>query len=185
MLDAAAIDAALSGAAELHQGVPVKAADGRTAGDNARFLAEIDRMQAAIAEALAAPDGTEALGVLLRYISATHERIGARQFETALTAAAGKNEARKIMTVLEELELRGERRGLAKGRAQTLLEQLAARFGKVPAAARARIQAADEATLARWSIRVLREASIDAVLDGAAPRRTRTAGRQARAGSAG
>jgi hypothetical protein len=92
------------------------------------------------------------------------------------------------MTILEELEQRGARRAKREGEARALLRQLAARFGSVPAAARARIVEADEATLARWSIRVLSEPSIDAVLDGAAPRRTKKAGaasRHARAGGAG
>jgi hypothetical protein len=74
------------------------------AGDNPRFLAEIDRMQSAIAEALTAPDGYEALAVLLRYISTTHERLDTDRFEKALTAAAGKDEAKIIMTILEELD---------------------------------------------------------------------------------
>src|SRR5215468_4734362 len=60
------------------------------AGDDARFLAEVGRMQGAIHEALAAPDGYEALGVLLRYISVTHERIGPQRFKEALTAAVRK-----------------------------------------------------------------------------------------------
>src|SRR5262249_47384722 len=106
------------------------------AGDNPRLLAEIDRMQDVLAEAVAAPNGYEALAVLLRYISATHARLDARRFEKALTAAAGKKEAKIIMTILEELEQRGERRGERKGerrgRAKTLLELLAARFGSVP-----------------------------------------------------
>lgn len=150
------------------------------AGDNPRFLAEIDRMQGAIAEALAAPDGYEALAALLRYISTTHERIGAHRFENALTAAAGKNEAKTIMTILEEIEQRGER----KGRAKTLVDQLVARFGSVPATTRRRILAADEPTLARWSIRVLSETSIDAVIDGATPKKAGTASKHVRASGA-
>jgi predicted transposase YdaD len=157
-------------------------------GDNPRFLAEIDRMQGAIAEALAAPHGYEALAVLLRYISTTHARLDAQRFEKALTAAAGKNEAKIMMTILEELELRGvrkgERRGRVEGRAQTLLDQLAARFGSVPATAKAHILAADEPTLARWSIRVLSEKSIDAVLDGARPKRAKKTGAVSKQGRA-
>jgi hypothetical protein len=103
--------------------------------------------------------------VLLGYISATHARRSARRFAKALTTAAGKKEAKIIMTYLEELRL--------EGRAKTLLELLAFRFGSVPAAARARIRAADEPTLARWSIRVLSEDSIDAVLDATPPKRAR------------
>jgi hypothetical protein len=158
------------------------------AGDDPRFLTEIDRMQGAIAEALAAPDGYEALAALLGYVSTTHARIGAKQFETALTMAAGEKEEKIMMTILDKLERRGERRGELKGRvagrAKTLLDLLAAQFGSVPAAAKARVLAADESTLSRWSIRVLREKSIDAVLDEPKPAK-RTAKKSARAGRQG
>jgi len=139
------------------------------AGDNPRLLAEIDRMQHALAEALAAPNGYEALAALLRHISVTHARLGARRFAKALTAAVGKKETKVMMTILDELE--------HEGRKKMLLDQLAVKFGAVPAAARARIRAADERTLARWSIRVLSEESLDAVLDAAPPKRSRKAAR--------
>jgi hypothetical protein len=58
--------------------------------------------------------------------------------------------------------------GRVEGRAKTLLEQLRARFGPVPADVKAEILAAPEATLARWSLRVLTEPTLDSVL------RTRT-----------
>jgi len=66
------------------------------------------------------------------------------------------------MTILEELEQRGERKGRVEGRARTLLDLLAARFGSVPASAKARILAADEPTLARWSLRVLSSTAVTA-----------------------
>ncbi len=46
----------------------------------------------------------------------------------------------------------------------------------MPAAARARIRAADEPTLARWSIRVLSEKSLAAVLDATPSKRARKSG---------
>jgi hypothetical protein len=132
------------------------------AGDDARFLAEIGRMAGAIHEALAAPDGYEALGALLRYISATHERLGPRRFTEALTAAAGKDEEKAIMTLLEQFE--------QQGRVKVLLEQLAAKFGPVPDEASARVMAASDATLRRWSLRVLTETTLARVLDSPKPR---------------
>lgn len=51
-----------------------------------------------------------------------------------------------------------------EGRAEALLELLAARFGRVPAEAKARILAANGATLSRWSIRVLTAPTLAAVL---------------------
>jgi len=97
---------------------------------------------------------------------------------------AGKEEGKIIMDVLDEFKRDGERKGRVagmregrvasmregerKGRAQMLLDQLAVRFGRVPAAARARVLAAEEAALARWSVAVLTAGTLDAVLDGPA-----------------
>ena len=165
------------------------------AGDDARFLAEIGQMKDAIAGALAADGGYEALGVLLRYVSVTHERLGTQRFEKALTAAAGKDEEKVIMNLLEQFRLEGEQRGERKGRvegrvegrAKMLLEQLSAKFGPVPAQATARVMGADEATLGRWSLRLLTETTLAAVLDSAKAKPVRKAapgGKHARASRA-
>jgi hypothetical protein len=63
------------------------------------------------------------------------------------------------VTWLDEIELKGRK----AGRAEALLEQLEARFGTVPAKARARIQAAEAPELARWSLRVLTATSLSEV----------------------
>jgi hypothetical protein len=157
------------------------------AGDDARFLAEIGRMKDAISEALTADGGYEALGVLLRYVSVTHERLGTRRFEKALTAAAGKDEEKVIMNLLEQFRLEGRVEGRVEGRAKMLLEQLAAKFGPVPAAVTARVMDADEATLGRWSLRLLTETSLAAVLDrpkAKPPKKTVPGGKPARASRA-
>ncbi|WP_104981519.1 hypothetical protein [Sorangium cellulosum] len=72
-----------------------------------------------------------------------------------LEKAAGPRAQEAIVTVLDEIERRGERRGRAQGRAQTLLDLLAARFGAVPAEVSARILAASETALVSWTTRVL------------------------------
>ena len=74
------------------------------------------------------------------------------------------------MTFLDEIELRGERKGRREGRERVLLELLAARFGKVPASAKTRIHEADEATLAAWTVEVLTAETLERVFEqGAAP----------------
>ena len=93
------------------------------------------------------------------------------------------SEARKkvIMDELDVFKVEGRK----EGRAQTLLDLLRARFGRVPADAKARVLAAKEATLARWSLRVLTAPTLEAVLDGkakkAAPARRPAARKRARA----
>jgi predicted transposase YdaD len=83
------------------------------------------------------------------------------------TASAGQKEV--VVDVLDvfrrEGREEGRREGRAEGRAHTLLEQLAARFGPVPAEVKERILAAKEATLTRWSLRVLTAPTLEAVLD--------------------
>jgi hypothetical protein len=80
-----------------------------------------------------------------------------------LEKAAGPEAREDIVTVLEEIEQRGERRGRAQGRAQMLLELLGARFGSVPPEVRAEVMAADEAALSRWAIRVLTAPTLEEV----------------------
>jgi hypothetical protein len=62
--------------------------------------------------------------------------------------------------VLDEIE----RKGRVEGRARTLLELLAGRFGEVPAKVSARILAADEVTLTTWTARLLSASTLHEVL---------------------
>jgi hypothetical protein len=154
------------------------------AGDDARFAEEIGRMQATLQEALSAADWYDAACALLRYLVGTHERLGRRKVAEMLATAAGKEQGR-IMDVLDEFR----RDGQLEGRALALLDLLAARFGRVPATAKALVLAADEAVLARWTLRVLTAPTLDAVLDGSTKKpkmakrtaRTRKTTRAARA----
>lgn len=138
------------------------------ADDDDRFIDEIGRMKDTVHEILGAADGYEVLGAILRYISSTHERIGTERFRYALTSATAEKDRNKVMTLLEKFWQEGAIKGRAEGQAQMLLDQLAARFGPVPADVRARVSAANEATLRRWSIRVLTAATMAGVLDGRA-----------------
>ena len=139
------------------------------ADDDARLQREITRIAAALDEVLRAPDGLAALEALLRYLVATHGRFGAKKVVKLLENAAGPQAQEAIMTIFDEIELRGERRGERRGelrgRAQTLLELLAARFGPVPPETSARVLAADEATLTRWTVRVLTAPTLKKVID--------------------
>ncbi|HEX3474678.1 MAG TPA: DUF4351 domain-containing protein [Kofleriaceae bacterium] len=59
----------------------------------------------------------------------------------------------------------GIREGIREGERSLLLRQLHARFGELPEAAVARIEAADMADLERWGERVLGAQTLDEVLD--------------------
>lgn len=148
------------------------------AGDDERFLAEIERMRGAIGAALDAPDAHDALFALLGYLSSTHERLGAKRIGDLLKSGATRRQEKVIMDGLDELRqegreqgrAEGERKGERKGRAQLLLKQLTARFGPVPAEAKAQVLAAKEPALDRWALRVLTAPSLDAVLGAATTR---------------
>jgi hypothetical protein len=146
------------------------------AGDDVRLQKEIAGLADALNEVFAGPDAIDAALALLRYLVATHVALGAPRIAKLLEKAARKGQKEVKVDVLDELKREGreegkregERMGRREGRAQTLLEQLAARFGSVPADAKAQILASTEATLARWSLRVLTAPTLAAVLGSAA-----------------
>ncbi len=148
------------------------------AGDDARLEREITRIAEALDEVLRAADGPAALEALLRYLVATHERLSVKKMGKLLEKAAGPRAQEVIVTVLDEIERRGERRGRAEGRARTLLELLASRFGAVPAKVSARILAADEATLTTWTARLLSASTLHEVIGEGSERRPRPPARK-------
>jgi hypothetical protein len=130
------------------------------AGDDARMEREIERIGSAVDEMLRAPDGHAALEVLLRYLLATHSRFNVKKIANLLEKAAGPKAREVIVTELDEIERRGERRGQAR----MLLKQLKIRFGPVPADVSAQVMAANDATLSRWAARVLTAPTLETVL---------------------
>ena len=163
------------------------------AGDNARFTREIDQLVAELNALYAAPNGLDALLAVVRYLVATHPPLGAHKIGNLVKKTAWKGqkeiEMDRFDAWIEELkregrevgeregreagERKGREAGEREGRARMLLEQLGARFGAVPAKVRARVVAADEAMLSRWSIRLLTAPTLAAVLDEAAPAKKR------------
>ncbi len=149
------------------------------AGDDDRFLAEIALLRDAINAALAASDAHDALHALLRYLSQTHQRLGPRRIGNLLKAAAEPRREKVIMDVMDELReegrVEGRTEGRAEGRAEMLLKQLTARFGPVPAKAKAQVLAAKAPALDRWALRVLTAPSLQAVLGASKARARKTA----------
>jgi hypothetical protein len=87
---------------------------------------------------------------------------------------AGPRAQEVMVNELDEIERRGERRG----RALTLLELLAGRFGALPAEVSERILAADKATLATWAAKLLSASTLDEVLGGGKERARRSPARK-------
>ena len=131
-------------------------------------MQEIARWLGLIAEARDAPGGAEALLLIWRYIVTANNPADPRALVKQLLAVVGKEEEREIMSVADWYEDRGRQAGLEKGRDEgarnILLRQLRARFGAVPDAAVARIQAAAAPQLDVWADRVLTAGTLDEVL---------------------
>ena len=134
------------------------------AGDEARLRRAFAEVGPEIAEVARGADAGAALEALLRYLAATYQRLKGEQIAEMVESAAGPEAQEVIVTWLEEIEVRGRTQGRKEGRAELLLKLLAARFGAVPAEARAKVQAADDATLSRWAVRVLTATSINDAL---------------------
>jgi predicted transposase YdaD len=164
------------------------------AGDDERLAAGMARMAGAFEAMLAGKDGVDALHAVLRYLLATHRRLSPPRIVRLLEAATSDARKKVIMDELDvfrvegreegrrEGHLEGRKAGRVEGTAQTLLRQLQARFGEVPADTRARVLAASPATLARWSLQVLTAPTLESALEGkkAAPARRQTTRARAR-----
>jgi hypothetical protein len=146
------------------------------AGDSRRLEAEIGEIVAELNALYAAPNEVDALIALLRYLVATHPRVSAARITKMLETTARRGQKEVEMDVLDvltrETRVKARAEGRAEGAGRLLLRQLTARFGAVPAEAKARILGATEPTLARWSLRVLTAPTLEAVL-GPAKKSTR------------
>jgi hypothetical protein len=120
----------------------------------------------------------------LRYLSSTHERLGAKRIGNLLKSTAERRQEKVIMDVLDELRQEGREEGREEGehngRVKLLLKQLTARFGPVPAVVKAQVLAAKQPALDRWALRVLTAPSLQAVLGTPKARPTKTAPAPAR-----
>ena len=144
-----------------------------TAGGRVAILSlKHGRDQVAIRIRVLAPDGRapaarDVLASVLRYILET-SRAEPATLRALLARQVGREAAEEIMTTAEMLrregEARGEARGEVKGKRGTLLLQLRQRFGRLAAAAVARIDKAGAAELDVWASRVLTASSLDEVL---------------------
>jgi hypothetical protein len=118
-----------------------------------------------------APAARDVLASVLRYILET-SRAEPATLRALLARQIGREEAEKMLTTAEMLRREGRDEGRREGRQEgevlgkreALLLQLRQRFGRLPAAAVARIEKASAAELDAWLGSVLAASSLDDVL---------------------
>jgi predicted transposase/invertase (TIGR01784 family) len=130
------------------------------AGDDELLEQELERLGSVLDKVLASPDGPAAFEVLMRYIGATHQNLSAANIGELFEKSMGPQGQEAIVTFIDEIEAKGK----LEGKREALLDLLAARFGRVPARLQARIRAADEAAVGRWTVLVLTAKTAAAVI---------------------
>src|SRR5262249_43439741 len=100
---------------------------------------------------------------VLRYISET-SGAEAATLSALLARQVGRKEAEKMLTMAEKLRREGKAIGEVLGKRDALLLVLRQRFGRLPAAATARIDKAGADQLDVWFGRVLAASSLEEVL---------------------
>lgn len=111
------------------------------------------------------PSGAAALHAVLRYIWEVCD-VGMDEFRESVLAAVGEDEEVKdaMTTTAEKLRDEGRVEGRLEGERAVLLRLLAKRFGDLPDAVLARVDAATVDQLELWAERVLVAHSLAEVL---------------------
>lgn len=124
------------------------------------------RLSRLVLEVMREPDEHDALRVIFRYLL---EVRGADQYDQAVQTIVrefGEKGEKDMETIAQMLERRGHEKGRREAHREILLRALQVRFGEVAAAARARIEAAEESELRAWVDRLFTAGSVEALLDG-------------------
>jgi hypothetical protein len=127
------------------------------------LLARLGRFGELIREARRAPNGPAALVMLFRYILMTNRRDDPGEVVERLLEAVGEDVKEEVMTAGEKLIERGRQ----EGQRAMLLKLLGARFGALPAAVIARVNAAGLDQIESWFERGISAPTLAAALDGA------------------
>jgi len=122
---------------------------------------------------ISAPNGLEALELVMRYILLVNDYVDPADLQAFLERVAGPDAKDTIMTAGERLIQQGEERGLREGRREgvqqgeraLLLRQLRKRFGaQVDHAFEQRLGTASSEQVATWADRVLSAATLAELL---------------------
>jgi predicted transposase YdaD len=105
--------------------------------------------------------GSEA-GVFWVYLYAVR---GTAEYATADRSVLDPDQEATMQTIAEMLREKGREEGQQEGLRRLFVKLLAQRFGQVPESVGRRAEAADVASLERWSLRILSARSLDEVFE--------------------
>jgi len=108
--------------------------------------------------------GLDFIRALLRYLAqvASTDRLSNEELRQAVTQAlSGGGEL--MMTIAEQWEQQGIEKGIEKGEARLLRQQLTWRFGALPGWVETKLAQAESARLEAWAKRVLDAPTLEAV----------------------
>jgi len=144
----------------------------RHARDMRSLLGNLRAWGEVVREVRHAPHGLHAFARVLRYMFQATEDLEPDEVRALVEGATEPEVVEEIVSLAEKLRQQGLQEGLQdglqKGRQQyareVVLKLLRLKFGRVPAAATARVRAAAEPELNRWAERVLTAGSVAEVL---------------------
>jgi predicted transposase/invertase (TIGR01784 family) len=138
----------------------------RDARDSKKLLARLESWADMFRAALRAPSGMQAVAQLLRYVYYVCPELQYQEFREKIRKQLPESEE-AVMTIAEQLiqqgRMEGRMEGRAEGRVELLEQLLLEKFGTLPPALHERLANATDEQFARWTRRVLRVETLDAV----------------------
>jgi len=118
---------------------------------SADFVQMFGRWMDVVREVVRAPNGMAALAPVMRYILEVNEQVRPEALQALLEREIGPETKDTIVTAGQELIEQGRKQGIEQGIARSFVDVYEARFGAMPEAIRAVIEAThDEPTLRAW-----------------------------------
>jgi hypothetical protein len=136
----------------------------KNARDTGWLQGDLGRWKGLIAAVLAERDGTRALTALFRYIVQTNPAVKRDVLRGLLPGDRGSQVEEAVMNWFETEVDKGRKDGERKGKRDVLLKLLRLRFGELPAAAVARVEAAEAPELEAWTERILSASRLEDVI---------------------
>jgi predicted transposase/invertase (TIGR01784 family) len=142
----------------------------RDARDSKKLLARLASWTDTFRAASRASSGMQAVAQLLRYVYWVCPDLQYQEFRETIRKQLPESEE-AVMTIAEQLiqqgraegRMEGRMEGRAEGRIELLEQQILEKFGTLPPALRERLASATDEQFARWSRRVLRAETLDAM----------------------